>query len=95
MPTVTCICGSEILVVPDLKAMNIAIQKHVAEHRKPDDGSERILALGSLEQFLIEGVLRVASELNLPNPNGRDLAHRAVNRKPKFPKGTKSQHCKT
>jgi hypothetical protein len=62
MPTVRCVCGVEILVVPDLKAMNRAIKKHVAEHRKAIDGSERILALDSLTQFLTEQVLIVTSK---------------------------------
>jgi len=81
MSTVRCVCGFEILVVPDLKAMNRAINNHVAEHKKASDGS----ALDSLEQFLAEQVLIVAGEnaVNL-KPLG------VVNRKPKFPKGTKS-----
>ena len=68
-----------------MKAMKIAIQKHVAEHRKPDDDSKR---LDSLEEFLAEEVLKAACELN---SNDRDLAHRVVNTKIKFPKGWKSQ----
>ena len=36
MPTVRCVCGSEILVLPDLKAMNRAIKNHVAEHKQAD-----------------------------------------------------------
>ncbi len=64
MPIVRCLCGSEILVVPDLKAMNRAIKNHVAEHKQARDGSDR---LESLTEFLIEQVLTVASEINLPN----------------------------
>ena len=89
MPTVTCACGSEILVVPDLKAMNLAIKKHVTEHRKRDDDSKR---LDSLEQFLAEEVLKAACK---SNSNGRDNAHHAVNRKPKFSKDTKSRQWTT
>jgi hypothetical protein len=58
MSTVRCLCGFEILVVPDLKAMNRAVRNHVAEHKR---------ALGSLEQYLTEQVLIVASKMNLPN----------------------------
>ena len=29
----TCECGYEILILPDLKAMNEAIKKHVSEHK--------------------------------------------------------------
>ncbi len=66
MPIIRCICGSEILVVPDLKAMSIAIKTHIAEHKKEIDGSD---SLDWLEQFLTEQVLIVASEINLPNEN--------------------------
>jgi hypothetical protein len=55
MPTVKCICGFEILVVPDLKAMDRAIRNHVANHKKASDGSER------LTEFLTEQVLIVAA----------------------------------
>ena len=34
LPIINCECGAEILVVPDLQAMNRAIKTHVAEHRK-------------------------------------------------------------
>ena len=57
MPIVRCVCGSEILVLPDLKAMNIAIDNHVAEHKKERDGSKR------LTKFLTEKVLIVASKM--------------------------------
>jgi hypothetical protein len=71
MPIVRCVCGSEILVVPDLKTMNLAINNHVAEHKKASDGSKMILSLDSLEQFLTEQVLIVASKINLETANGR------------------------
>ncbi len=81
MSTIRCVCGSEILVVPDLKAMNRAIKNHVAEHKKESDGS----ALDSLTGFLAEQVLIVTGEnaVNLKRSG-------VVNSKPKFPKGTKS-----
>jgi hypothetical protein len=34
LPLITCDCGAEILLVPDLRAMNLAIEAHVAYHRK-------------------------------------------------------------
>ena len=34
LPIIICECGAEILVVPDLQAMNSAIKTHVANHRK-------------------------------------------------------------
>jgi hypothetical protein len=56
MPTIKCICGFEILVVPDLKAMNRAIKNHVDKHKK--SSSEK------LTDFLTEQVLIVASKIN-------------------------------
>lgn len=34
LPIINCECGAEILVVPDLKAMNNAFKTHVDKHRK-------------------------------------------------------------
>ena len=61
MSVVKCVCGYEILVVPDLKAMNRAIKHHVAEHKQSNEGSKR------LTDFLTKQVLIVASKINLPN----------------------------
>lgn len=59
MPIVKCICGSEILVVPDLEAMKLAIDKHVAtKHKTTPDDLER------LAEFLAEQVLIEATKIN-------------------------------
>jgi hypothetical protein len=63
MPTIRCLCGLRILIVPDLKAMNRAIKNHLAEHKQADYG----LAFDSLEEFLTEQILMAASKMNLPN----------------------------
>jgi hypothetical protein len=63
MPTIRCVCGSKILVVPDLKAMNRAIKNHVAERKQADYG----LVPDSLDEFLTEKILIVASEMYLSN----------------------------
>ena len=63
MPTIRCVCGSKILVVPDLKAMNRAIKNHISEHRKADYG----LVPESLEEFLTEQILIVVIKMNLAN----------------------------
>jgi hypothetical protein len=34
MPIIKCACGFEILVVPNLKAMDRAIKNHVTKHKK-------------------------------------------------------------
>jgi len=69
LATVRCVCGAEILVVPDLKAMELAIENHVDEHRKASNDSERILTPDSLKQFLTEQILIVASKINLETTN--------------------------
>jgi len=63
MPTIRCVCGTIILILPDLKAMNRAIKNHVAEHKQADYG----LIPDFLEEFLTEQVLIAASEINIPN----------------------------
>jgi hypothetical protein len=63
MPIIRCVCGSRILIIPDLKAMNRAIKNHVAEHKQADYG----LVPESLEEFLTEQIMIVASKMKLPN----------------------------
>jgi hypothetical protein len=62
LPTVKCVCGFKILVVPDLKAMNRAIKNHLAKHKKAHTDSVR---LAFFEESLAEQVLIVASKINL------------------------------
>ena len=64
LSTIRCACGKEILLLPDLAAMNRAIKNHVAEHKKAGDDSGR---LDSLEEFLTHQVLILTSEINLQN----------------------------
>lgn len=61
-PTLRCLCGAEILVVPDLKAMDQAIKNHLSEHEKTTAGKDKAVAIGVLEQYLTEQVLTVASK---------------------------------
>jgi hypothetical protein len=37
LPTIRCTCGAKILIVPDITAMSLAIQKHKAEHKEVDE----------------------------------------------------------
>jgi hypothetical protein len=60
MPISRCTCGFEILVVPDLKAMNFAINKHLNAHKKTHNCSE---------EKLTEHVLIVAGKMNLATLN--------------------------
>jgi len=66
MPTVRCVCGTRILIVPDLKAMNKAIKNHVAKHKQTCKDSDR---LDFFEKSLTEQVLIAASKMKLPNAN--------------------------
>jgi hypothetical protein len=67
MPTIRCLCGTEILVTPDLKAMVQAIKNHIAEHETASRSSESILARDLLEQYLAEQVLIEASQTKTIN----------------------------
>jgi hypothetical protein len=60
MPIVKCICGSEILVLPDLNAMNLAIANHVnTKHKTTPEDSERLM------EFLAKQVLLEATKINM------------------------------
>ncbi len=39
---IKCECGEYILLVPDLRAMNNAIESHVLEHRKKESDPTKI-----------------------------------------------------
>ena len=67
MPTIKCRCGTEILVAPDLKAIDQAIKNHVAEHETATKSSENILTRELLEQYLAEQVLIVTSKTKTIN----------------------------
>jgi hypothetical protein len=59
MPIYRCSCGSEILVVPDLVAMDRAIQKHVGHHN-------RITGDHLTDDALMTAILHVISKMALP-----------------------------
>jgi hypothetical protein len=41
LPIINCKCGTEILVVPDLQAMNRAIKNHAAQHRRKKSNTRK------------------------------------------------------
>ena len=59
--TIKCKCGAELLLIPDLKSMNEAIENHVAEHVAK---SERITTKGAdeIRDHLIIQVFEKASK---------------------------------
>ena len=63
MTIIKCLCGFEILLVPDLTAMNRAIKIHVTQHKKANHSLER----HSLEDFLTEQILIAATKMSVPN----------------------------
>jgi hypothetical protein len=66
LPLLTCECGAEILLLPDLRVMNHAIEVHVAEHRrKEEDSSKAAKTASHIRQILIEQLFGKASEMNI------------------------------
>jgi hypothetical protein len=65
LPLITCVCGAEILLVPDLDAMNLAIKAHVSQHRKNrTDAQGKENTSGSISQLLSQLVLMKLTEIN-------------------------------
>jgi hypothetical protein len=64
LPIISCECGAQILVVPDLQAMNRAIETHVAEHRKQENGTKNVFSSGRISQLLSQLALAKISEQN-------------------------------
>jgi hypothetical protein len=65
LPLIRCECGAEILVVPDLRAMNRVINNHVTEHRKREKNVLQTLAPSiRINQLLTQLTLLKASEEN-------------------------------
>jgi hypothetical protein len=65
LPIISCECGAEILVVPDLKAMNRAIQAHVAKHRKTERNTKKnVITSGKISELLSQLTLIKMREQN-------------------------------
>jgi hypothetical protein len=65
LPIINCEYGAEILVVPDLQAMNRAIKTHVAEHRKRERTAKKnIVRSSKISQLLSQLTLIKTSEQN-------------------------------
>ena len=60
---IKCECGTEILMLPDLKATSNAIENHVLEHRKQEKDRAKAEAEGNrVRDALIAQVLEKASQ---------------------------------
>jgi hypothetical protein len=66
LPLVNCECGAQILVLPDLQAMNRAIKTHVTEHRKKKGSTKRSTASPSdISQLLSQlSLIRMSQQSN-------------------------------
>jgi hypothetical protein len=66
MPVIRCQCGATILVVPDLNAMNKAIEVHLAQHRMINENSlSKSNSITDLRQILITQLLETAAEAKI------------------------------
>jgi hypothetical protein len=41
LPVIECTCGAKILLVPNVKQMNKAIESHIEEHTKKIEGATK------------------------------------------------------
>jgi hypothetical protein len=65
LPIIYCECGAEILLLPDLPAMNRAIKTHAIEHQKKTrNAKSNIINLSNISQLLSQLSLRKISEQN-------------------------------
>ena len=64
LPLIKCYCGTQILLVPNVKAMNKAIETHVEKHRKQKlpNQKEAESEAERIREYLITQVLSKASE---------------------------------
>jgi hypothetical protein len=60
-----CACGAEILLLPDLPAMNRAIKTHVTEHPKKAKHAEKnVITYSNISQLLSQLSIRKINEQN-------------------------------
>ena len=59
MPVFNCLCGSKIIIVPDLSTMNEAIKNHIIEHKKLTGQS---LTEETLTQEILEVIIKTVNE---------------------------------
>jgi hypothetical protein len=65
LPIIYCECGAEILLLPDLPAMNRAIKTHVTEHQKKARPAKRnLITYSNINQLLSQLSIRKINEQN-------------------------------
>jgi hypothetical protein len=64
LPTIKCDCGEEILLLPDLQAMNNAIKNHAFEHFKEVRIDKNKSAIDNISDILSRRVIEKIGEQN-------------------------------
>jgi hypothetical protein len=65
MPLIKCECGHNILLIPDLKAMNKAIANHLQEHAKREHNTTQwSKKQNRIENHLIQQILTKTSQID-------------------------------
>jgi hypothetical protein len=63
MPLIRCLCGAKILLIPDMKAMNRALENHIDEHIKKNSKTRKsYIPPIKVRKILVEQILEKASE---------------------------------
>jgi len=60
---ITCTCGAEILLIPDVQMMNEAIERHVEEHKSNLPPKERSDYEQKIRDYLISQIFEKVSAL--------------------------------
>jgi hypothetical protein len=59
--TIVCQCGVQILLVPDVKKMNLALEMHMNEHKKNYQSSD-VEAEAILDDLIAEVLSKISRE---------------------------------
>jgi hypothetical protein len=62
LPTIHCECGHKILLIPDLKAMGLAIEEHALDHKRKYALTDE--ETGNLEDRLVSQVFELVTKQN-------------------------------
>ena len=63
LPTIKCLCGAEIAMLPDVKQMSQAIEAHILKHKKKiKDPKEAEVEAERIRDELIKQILEKASQ---------------------------------
>lgn len=66
LPIIQCSCGFELLLLPDVKVMGQAIEKHALEHKREHGLNQE--QTESLKDSLIAQAFKLAYEQKKPTP---------------------------